>query len=198
MTQGSQMEQDQLLKARFEAAFRSAPVSAEPAQILADLRARGMTGVLGVTTLPMSPCVRVIGVEPPEIHIWSEFFADRPDLVMNCDENGNTDPETWWGRGPEGADPTGWNAVYAANFTPPTPPQFPPSQLPTPAMPMITHADPPTTPMEQSQNVLGVAIPTYTDPAAMPQDQAFADVFGPYDPNATVSDLSDQVRTVKL
>lgn len=46
--------------------------------------------------LPPSPCIKIKATG--EIHEWSSFFADRPDLCENCDENGNTDPKAWQGR----------------------------------------------------------------------------------------------------
>lgn len=48
--------------------------------------------------LPVSPCIRVKSTG--EIHQWAEFFAARPDLCENCDEQGNTDPAAWMGRHP--------------------------------------------------------------------------------------------------
>lgn len=43
--------------------------------------------------LGRAPCVRIkaTGMILP----WHPDFAARPDLVEDCDENGNTDPASW-------------------------------------------------------------------------------------------------------
>lgn len=51
--------------------------------------------------LALSPCVR--HRQTGEIHVYGDFFAAFPDVWENCDENGNTDPYTWQGRGPLGS-----------------------------------------------------------------------------------------------
>jgi len=53
-----------------------------------------------VPPLPVSPCVKVKSTG--EIHEWSEDFANRPDLCVNCDESGNEDPAVWQNRLPSG------------------------------------------------------------------------------------------------
>ena len=46
-----------------------------------------------VPALGRAPCVRIkaTGMILP----WHPDFANRPDLVEDCDENGNTDPASW-------------------------------------------------------------------------------------------------------
>lgn len=66
--------------------------------------------------LEVSPCVRL--KDSGEIHVWSPFFAERPELCENCDENGNTDPAAWRGRTPHESNLSGKM---------PTPPPPPPS-----------------------------------------------------------------------
>lgn len=62
--------------------------------------------------LPISPCIKLKSTG--EIHEWSEFFANRPDLCDNCDEYGNTDERAWRGRSPGGADTSGhYKDIYA-------------------------------------------------------------------------------------
>lgn len=49
-----------------------------------------------VPDLPRSSHVKIIsGVSAGEIHPWTEFFAQRPDMCVNCDASGNTNPTTW-------------------------------------------------------------------------------------------------------
>lgn len=63
--------------------------------------------------LPISPCIRLKSTG--EIHEWSQFFADRPDLCENCDEHGNTDERAWRGRKPKGMDASGaYVNIYAS------------------------------------------------------------------------------------
>lgn len=52
-----------------------------------------------ITPLPFSPYIKV--KKTGEIHPWTEFFAERPDLCVNCDESGNEDPAAWSGKLPE-------------------------------------------------------------------------------------------------
>lgn len=66
--------------------------------------------------LPISPCIRLKSTG--EIHEWSEFFANRPDLCENCDEQGNTDERTWRGRKPKGMDASGAYVNIYANTQP--------------------------------------------------------------------------------
>lgn len=62
--------------------------------------------------LPVSPCIKLKSTG--EVHEWSEFFANRPDLCDNCDEYGNTDERAWRGRSPGGADDQGhYKDIYA-------------------------------------------------------------------------------------
>lgn len=68
---------------------------------MADLRKMGAKN-WEQPPLPVSPCVRVKATG--EIHVWSEFFASRPDLCENCDEQGNTEPSAWRGRSPATLD----------------------------------------------------------------------------------------------
>lgn len=43
--------------------------------------------------LPHSPCLKVI--KTGVIHPWNELLAAQRDLVVCCDEQGNTDPSAW-------------------------------------------------------------------------------------------------------
>ena len=62
--------------------------------------------------LPVSPCIKLKSTG--EVHEWSEFFANRPDLCDNCDEYGNTDERAWRGRAPGGSDGNGrYVDIYA-------------------------------------------------------------------------------------
>jgi hypothetical protein len=38
------------------------------------------------------------------IEAWTETFAKRSDIFLNCDVNGNTDPRAWMRQGAEGYD----------------------------------------------------------------------------------------------
>jgi hypothetical protein len=66
-----------------------------------ELRARGIRNML--PDLPISPCVKhkVNG----RIYAWSRIWAMRPDVFVNCDENGEEDPSFWSGRGPGSSGP---------------------------------------------------------------------------------------------
>lgn len=55
--------------------------------------------------LEVAPCVKL--KDSGEIHIWSQFFAERPELCECCDEFGNTDPTAWRGRKPHGRNLSG-------------------------------------------------------------------------------------------
>lgn len=61
-------------------------------------------GVLNTDpALPVSPCVKA---KPNgRIFPWDPVFAKRPEVFVNCDEFGNTDPAAWQGRGPTGWEP---------------------------------------------------------------------------------------------
>lgn len=49
-----------------------------------------------VPDLPRSSYVKIIsGPSAGEIHVWTEYFAKFPDMCVNCDVNGNTDPAAW-------------------------------------------------------------------------------------------------------
>lgn len=49
-----------------------------------------------VPPLPRSSYVKIIdGLSTGEVHCWTEYFASRPDLCVNCDEYGDTDPAKW-------------------------------------------------------------------------------------------------------
>lgn len=74
------------------------PVMKSTEESIADLRAMGAKNT--DPPLAPSPCLKVIktGVIVP----WVESMAERPDLCVNCDENGNEDPAAWWGRLPRG------------------------------------------------------------------------------------------------
>lgn len=43
--------------------------------------------------LPHSPCLKV--VKTGVVHPWNELLAQQRDLVVCCDEKGNTDPKVW-------------------------------------------------------------------------------------------------------
>lgn len=91
---GRQMQQDRLTD---NVTYES------PDQQMARLRSMGATNA--VPPLEVSPCVKVIskgvdGTIKEEVHEWTEFFASRPDICVNCDEHGNTDPAAWRGRMP--------------------------------------------------------------------------------------------------
>lgn len=43
--------------------------------------------------LPHSPCLKVI--KTGVVHPWNALLAAQRDLVVCCDENGNTDPSAW-------------------------------------------------------------------------------------------------------
>lgn len=68
--------------------------------------------------LPWSPCIKVIATG--EIHEWSPFFAERSDLCVNCDEQGNTDPAAWQ-RSPTGPAPRSSEHATTATELPPPP-----------------------------------------------------------------------------
>lgn len=64
---------------------------------------REMGAVNAGEPLPLSPCLKKKGSkDPKDIVVWNEIFAERKDILVNCDEYGNEDPATWQGRGPTG------------------------------------------------------------------------------------------------
>ncbi len=52
-----------------------------------------------VPPLPWSPCLKnqKTGVILP----WSAMLAEQRDILVNCDEQGRTDPALWAGRAPD-------------------------------------------------------------------------------------------------
>ena len=65
--------------------------------------------------LDISPCVKI--KKTGEVLIWNQSFAMRPDLCVNCDEYGNTDPSSWRGRHPRGVNEKGEQLdVYTAQL----------------------------------------------------------------------------------
>jgi hypothetical protein len=61
-----------------------------------------------------SPCVksRVNGT----VYVWSQATSQRPDVFMNCDERGDTDPAAW-----EGRSRPDFSRLRAAASAPPRP-----------------------------------------------------------------------------
>lgn len=72
------------------------PVYQQPDEFSERLARMGAANA--VPPLEMSPCIKIIATG--QVHFWTEFFANRPDLCVNCDETGNTDPAAWQGRTP--------------------------------------------------------------------------------------------------
>lgn len=106
--------------------------------------------------LPPAPCVKVLS--NGSIHRWTPQFAQRSDICVCCDEEGNTDPAAWASLGAPHLNmaPAPTQALYPdRNYSGPAPG----------AVPQV-HTAP---------EVLGVTsppVPDYTDPqehgAAMP------------------------------
>lgn len=91
--------------------------------------------------LEPAPCVRFKSTG--EVHVWSPFFARRPDLCDCCDENGNTDPAFWRGRYSESKSVvTSKMEVATPAQTVPTPKglHFNMHEFDTPAMQGVTPA----------------------------------------------------------
>lgn len=91
----------------------------EPDERTAYLASLGVANV--APPLPPSPCVKHIITG--EIHQWSEAFAARPDILQNCDEQGNTDPAAWQNKQPvtKAAEP----AIKAVRKKPIAAPEVP-------------------------------------------------------------------------
>ena len=67
-------------------------VSHEPDdEMMARLRDMGAKNI--EPPLPRSKYIRIKATG--EIHMWTEFFASRPDLCECCDEYGSTDSTKW-------------------------------------------------------------------------------------------------------
>lgn len=84
--------------------------------------------------LEVAPCVKL--KSSGEIHVWSQFFAERPELCDCCDEYGNTDPAAWRGRRPHTSNLTGKLPLPP---TPPPPPEPTPEPQPAAAHPRAPH-----------------------------------------------------------
>jgi hypothetical protein len=102
--------------------------------------------------LPLSPCLKVkaTGI----IHFWSQPMAARPDLCVNCDEQGNEDPAAWQGRGPKGMNMS--PKLFASREEEPP---FPTAveAFPAPVMPALTPQEPLTSQVELVAERFGVA-----------------------------------------
>ena len=174
---------------------------------IADLRAMGAAN-WQQPPLPISPCIRVKATG--EVHEWSQFFAERPDLCENCDEHGNTDPAAWQGRAPAGvgadmkqpdiytdykreqqqAKEEAWKEVAQPQGQPPIPAPaglyFFPEQFEVGSVPGEVP------PVHMATQVLGVPpafAQTYTDPVATKAAMPLSAVGGQ---NVTVGDAVQQ------
>jgi len=54
------------------------------------------------TDPPRPPAPYLKEIKSGIIHVWNVGMANRPDLVVCCDENGNEDPASWMGQRPVG------------------------------------------------------------------------------------------------